>query len=82
MKKPYYRIDIKNCNTDYGYTIVPWSDVPDYIELVKQQAEDLDEEAFKFFKKTKSLPKAIISVVMMTEEQYSIWFEHNVEANA
>jgi hypothetical protein len=81
-KKPYYRIDLKNCNTDYDHTICEWQDVHEYLELVKQQAEDLDEETYSTFKESGWLPEAKVSVVLMTDQEFSEWFRDNVEANA
>lgn len=44
LKKPHARIDFKNCDTNYTYTICHFADVKEHIELVQQQAEDLDEQ--------------------------------------
>lgn len=82
MKKPYARIDFINCNTTYDYTICEWQEVAEYIDLVKQQAEDLDEEGYNNWYVKEYLPEATISVVMMTDKEFSDWFRDNVEANA
>lgn len=82
MKKPYFKIQLKNCNTDYDYTICEWSDVLDYIELVKQNGEDFTEENYPVFEKEGWLPEANISIVMMTESEYEDWFRNNIEAGA
>jgi hypothetical protein len=81
-KRAYARIDFKNCDTQYEYTICDWPDVNNYTELVKLTAEDLDEEGFVSWKQNGYLPEVKISIVMMTEEEFSEWFRDNVEANA
>lgn len=82
MKKPYFKIKLKNCNTDYEYTICEWDDVADYIELVKHNSEDFTEEDYITFEKEGWLPEANISIIMMTDEEYLTWFRNNVEASA
>lgn len=81
-KKPYYRIDLKNCGTDYDYTIVEAIQIDDYVQLVREQAENLDEEGYNHWKENGYLPEATITVVMMTDKEFSDWFTKNVEANA
>lgn len=79
VKKPFYRIDLKNCGTDYDYTIVEAIQIDDYVQLVREQAEDLDEEGYNHWKESGYLPEATVTVVMMTDKEFSDWFAKNVK---
>lgn len=82
MKKSYARIDFINCDTEYDYTICDWADVAQYAEQVRKEAENLDEKTFTSWNQMYLLPSVIISIVMMTEDEFSEWFKENIEKNA
>lgn len=69
----YIRIDFKNCNTDYNYTIAPnWSDAMEYIQS--------REDDFMLINQEKSpIPEIKMSLVDMTETEYTNWFQKNVK---
>lgn len=69
----YVRIDFKNCNTDYEYTIAPtWSDAMEYVQ---------DREGdFMLINQEKSpVPEVKLSLVNMTADEYEKWFKKNVK---
>jgi len=82
MKKPYAKIYYNNCSVDYDYTIVPLPDIPDYIEVFKQDNEDVDEAGFNDWQTKGYLPSITISLVMMTDAEFTEWFVTNVENHA
>lgn len=82
MKKSYAHISFVNLGLDYDYTICPWGDLAETVQIIKEDAEDLDEAGFEMWNEKLQLPSIIIQVVMMTEQEYSEWFAENVESRA
>ncbi len=82
-KKPFARIDFKNCPTvSYDFTICTWDNVADYVDLVHDAGEFLDQDTYDALYKDDELPSATVSIVMMTDDEFTEWFEHDVEADA
>lgn len=79
MKKPYAKIEYTNLSPDYETTICPLSDIPDNIECFKQDVEDVDEVGFTHWQESGYFPSVRISLVMMTDDEYSKWFDKYVK---
>lgn len=62
-KKPYIRIDFINCDLDYNYTICPWSDVPDQLQIAESNFAGIDESETV-------MPEIKLSVVFLTDEEF------------
>ncbi len=78
VPKPFARIDFKNL-TDYDYTICTWENVASYVDLVKDNAYDLDQVGYDIWKERGILPEVTVSVVMMTDPEFNKWFKKNVK---
>ena len=65
IKKPYVRIDFINCDLYYDYTICPWSDVPDQMQIAESNFIGIDESDFK-----NTQPQIKLSVVFLTDEEW------------
>lgn len=61
-KKPYCRIEFKNCGTPYDYTVCEWSDIKHQMEIAESSFIDTEESEF---------PQIIITTVFITEEEYN-----------
>ena len=81
-KKPYVRIDFKNCGLDYDYTICSWADVPDYIQSVDPDFSFFNERVFNSYKDKDCLPEVKLTVIMMTDSEFEKWFIDHVQASA
>jgi hypothetical protein len=81
-KKPYARIDFINMNLDYESTICPLSDINDNVELFKNDVEDLDEIGYNTWKERDCIPEIQITVIFLTDDEFTQWFIDNVESKA
>lgn len=79
-KKPYARIDFRNMNLEYDWTLCQLADVGDYVELFKNNVEDLDEIGFNIWRERGCVPEIEITVVFMSDKEFSKWFNKNVKA--
>ena len=76
----YVRIDFINCGDDFDFTIAPtWSDAMEYVESVEDEFMLVDDAGFKTWKEKGQLPEIKLSLVNMTEAEYSKWFHKNVK---
>jgi hypothetical protein len=82
LKKSYALISFVNLGLDYDYTICPWNDLSETVQMIKDDAEDLDEDGFDLWNEKLQLPSITIQVTMMTDEEYSEWFTKHVEKHA
>lgn len=71
--KNYIRIDFKNCNIDYDYTIVPtWSDAMEYIESVENDFLPINLEK-------SPAPEIKLSLITMSIDEYDRWFKKHIK---
>jgi hypothetical protein len=82
IKKSYAHVSFVNLGLDYDYTICPWNDLAETVQIIKMDAEDLDEDGFNSWNDKLQLPSITVQVTMMTDLEYSVWFAENVESRA
>ncbi len=62
-KKPYAKIEFKNCGLEYDFTICPWEMVEDQIQSAHSSFEDIEES-------DPEQPEINITVVYLTDEEW------------
>jgi hypothetical protein len=72
------KIEFKNCNMEYDYTICPWSEIEDQISNAEMDLTDTLPEDYEDFMP----PTIVITPCLMTDEEFTVWFTQNVENDA
>lgn len=85
QKRSFARIDFENCDMDYSHTICEWQDVDAQIQPIIDECSELGdfaEDTFEAWNEMSGLPKAIVTPVLMTEDEFTAWFVKHVESRA